>query len=210
MARGVPGIATSRKRLKDAELKDLGLTPLFTKEGIIKDTSMSEVVVERYFPDKLMARGVYRSTEGTAKPIKDNFKLAIPVYGNGALDIWIPKGTSEVCPDTGFNSIKPVERVVGIVEAVDGDNRSKDLILVGYVNMTSTGPVVFDTTFQRVIMEGNSIIKLKDDEISITGDKITFNGDITIIGDVTITGDVTINGEDISTLITLIKAHLGG
>ena len=210
MARNVPGIATSRKRLRDAELNDLGLTALFTSEGILKDTSMSEVVIERYYPDKMMGLGIYRSTYKTANPIyTDPFKISVPILSKSSYDIWIPQGTDEICPRYGWNSRVPDDEIVGIIEAVDGDNRSKDLILVDYVKMADNVIINFDMDYERVIKVGSTVLKLKDDEINITSDKIIINGDITVTGDVDITGNVKINDDDINQLISEIKAHIG-
>jgi hypothetical protein len=94
------------------------------------------MVVERYFPEKLMLRGILRdSLDGYSTPQRGYAHI----LSNSPVTTVIPSdvmplndgGTTETDPETGWSSYVPANIYVGAVQAIKG-NVNNDFVFMGY------------------------------------------------------------------------------
>ena len=102
-----------------------------------KQLSMELVVIETYFPTKMMIRGILRDTYISGVPTEPIYAhILVPEYNPTTNNSWIPPDCGDVTTDatTGWPSQTPTESYMGVVEALKGDPNN-DYVMLGYIHM---------------------------------------------------------------------------
>lgn len=131
------------------------------------------VVVERFYPEKNMARVYYRDTLGEqgVDPVPVNMMVGSPFISDKISIRFNPPGTPEICPYTGWPS-KKVElgSIVGFALAIKGDQNGKGSVILCFVRMD--GENAFTLCPEGITVENDQLlVQIDEKEVNVINDK---------------------------------------